>query len=214
MLRRSRLFRYQFVDLSGAHTGSTSRYVGGVGVNHPILGTGLMADKSRIIGVEKAAVANDWSVDPSALSGNFKPWRWEPTYRELRADLYDELLKLPLRYKMHSFDVVNEAMSKSAVGYHPPLGAVDKSDTLPFFVHRDSNGRFATSLMSINNKTQMPVFVLYLQRIDGDLFRFEDELIKILPNKKTFVENKGLKVFNAAEDARCILEHWFIGLGF
>lgn len=183
-------------------------------MNHAILGTNMMTDRSKIIGVEKAVVANNWAVDPSTLSGNFKPWRWEPTYRELRADLYDELLKLPLRYKMHPFDKVNEAMSKSAVGYHPPLGPADPSDTLPFFVHRDGFGRFATSLSSIDHKAQTPVFVLYLQRIDGDLFRFEDELIKILPDKKTFVENKGLKVFNAAEDARCILEHWFIGLGF
>lgn len=196
------------------NVGSSSRWIGGIGVNQPVLGTNTMVDQKKIIGIEKAAVANDWSVDPSALSGNFSAWRWEPTYRELRADLYDELVKLPLRHKLHPFAKVHEAMSKSAVGYHPPLGPVDRDDTLPFFVHRDSLGRFATQIQSLDRKAQMPVFMMYLTRIDGDLFRFEDELIKILPDKKIFVDNRNVKVYNVAEDARAIIEHWYIGMGF
>ena len=210
MLRRSR-FRLQ---VSNATPVGGSRWIGGVGVNQAILGTNTMLDSKKIIGVNQAAVENDWSVDPSALTGNYKMWRWENTYRELRADLYDELLKLPLRYELHPYEKVHAAMSKSAVGYHPPLGPVDRQDTIPFFVHRDSMGRFMTEVESIDRKAQMPTFMIYCSRIDGDLFRFEDELIKLFPNKKIFVENQKVKIFNAAEDAKAILEHWYIGLGF
>jgi hypothetical protein len=55
------------------------RWIGGAAVNQPILGTNMAADHKTIIGIEKAVVSNDWSVDPSALSGNFQPWSCAPT---------------------------------------------------------------------------------------------------------------------------------------
>ena len=189
-------------------------WIGGTAVKQPVPGTNMQPDYQRIINTERALVSEDWSVEPEAMSGNYQPWRWERTVRELRADLYDELLKLPLRYKMHPYAKLEAAMSKSAVGYAAPLGPADPLDTLPFFVHRDGNGRFYSSIKSLAPKLGLPSYVMTLSRIDGDLFRLEDELIKIFPDKKIFVTASHIKVFAAAEDARAITEHWMLGLGF
>jgi hypothetical protein len=190
------------------------RWIGGKGTVAPILGTNMQPDYQKIMGVEKAVVSNDWSVDPAAMAGNYRPWRWERSYRELNPGLYDELLKLPLRYRLHPFDKLQAHMSQSAVGYAPPLGPADPFDTMPFFVHRIGCGNFQTHVRSLESKEGLPVYLLTLSRIDGDLFRFEDELIKIFPGKKTFVQANWVRVFNAAEDARAIVEHWMLGLGF
>lgn len=195
-------------------SGLRFRWIGGKAATAPILGTNMAPDHTKIIGVEKAVVSHDWSVDPSALAGSYQPWRWERHYRELRADLYDELLKLPFRYKMHPFDRLQDHMAQSAVGYAPPLGAADPYDTLPFFVHREKDGNFYSTVRSLEAKAGVTTYVLTLSRIDGDLFRFEDELMKIFPSKKTFVQANHVRVFNAAEDARAIVEHWLLGLGF
>jgi hypothetical protein len=133
---------------------------------------------------------------------------------ELRADLYDELLKLPLRYALHPFDRVQAHMAQSAVGYAPPLGPADPDDTLPFFVHRAPNGDFDVKIRSLDAKKGLPSYMMYLTRIDGDLFRFEDELVKLFPRKKIFVDSANVKVYNAAEDARAVAMHWYLGMGF
>lgn len=190
------------------------RWIGGTLATAPVLGTNMQPDTGKIINVEKAVVSSDWSVDPAALAGNYQNWRWERYYRELRADLYDELLKLPLRYKMHPFEALHAAMSQSAVGYAAPLGPADPYDTIPFFVHRMGDGNFATRVRSLDKKAMMPVYSLSITRVDGDLLRFEDELVKIFPSKKIFTSANHVKIFNAAEDARAITELYFLGLGF
>ncbi|KPI90617.1 hypothetical protein ABL78_0213 [Leptomonas seymouri] len=190
--------------------------------------------------------------------------------RQLRADIYDELLKLPLRYALHDFrrlqahlhavpdvEAVEEGESPlppgvycsssrhsgheggnaaepssassssplmsshyavagrdSAVGYAPPLGHVDPMDVLPFFVHRTSNGLLPGKIYSINAKNLMPVFYMRIQNIEGDMFRFEEELMKIFPTKKIFVRSHSVYVYNVNLDGRAVLHHWLLGLGF
>lgn len=203
--------------------------------------------------------------------------------RQLRADIYDELLKLPLRYALHDFrtlqthlhavpstaaasekgemdsgftgetplppgvfhssrsssssnasDVAassslstSEAQQQqlefsyyavagrdSAVGYAPPLGHVDPLDVLPFFVHRTSNGQLPGKVYSMNAKNLMPAFYLRIQNVEGDVFRFEEELMKIFPTKKIFVRSHSVYVYNVNLDGRAVLHHWLLGLGF
>jgi hypothetical protein len=200
--------------------------------------------------------------------------------RRLRADIYDELLKLPLRYALHDFHTLqahlhaepavlteeeaaavaasaeepplppgvyrshrshqhNEhggtagaasslvadgaslssshyavAGRDSAVGYAPPLGHVDPLDVLPFFVHRTSNGQLPGKVYSMNAKNLMPAFYMRIQNIEGDVFRFEEELMKIFPTKKIFVRSHSVYVYNVNLDGRAVLHHWLLGLGF
>ncbi|KAK7201879.1 hypothetical protein NESM_000255300 [Novymonas esmeraldas] len=189
--------------------------------------------------------------------------------RVLRADIYDELLKLPLRYALHDFRVLQEhlravpptttattassagagerlppgvfhasasdlpstssspsaesasgpayyavAGRDSAVGYAAPLGPADPVDVLPFFVHRTSNGHLPGTVHSMNAKTLMPAFYMRIMNVEGDLFRFEEELMKIFPTKKMFVRSHSLYVYNVNLDGRAVLHHWLLGLGF
>ncbi|CAG9569354.1 conserved hypothetical protein [Leishmania major strain Friedlin] len=180
--------------------------------------------------------------------------------RQLRSDIYDELLKLPLRYALHDFRTLQAhihavpatatnasctaaagerlppgvyhassglssaspdapayyavAGRDSAVGYAPPLGPADPVDVIPFFVHRSSNGHLPGKVYSMNAKTLMPAFYMRIQNIEGDMFRFEEELMKIFPTKKIFVRSHSVYVYNVNLDGRAVLHHWLLGLGF
>lgn len=206
--------------------------------------------------------------------------------RHLRADIYDELLKLPLRYTLHDFDhlqrhlrhvdgnndndvaagqteqpgiyrfkkaaqpprsntteqgkpksgndaddgdddgsdsisapantfeVYGVSGRASAVGYAPPLGPADPLDTIPFFVHRTSNGDLPGKVYSMDAKRLMPAFFMTILNVEGDLFRFEEELMKIFPTKKIFVRPGCVYVYNVNLDGKAILHHWLLGLGF
>ncbi|KAG5485116.1 hypothetical protein CUR178_08087 [Leishmania enriettii] len=181
--------------------------------------------------------------------------------RQLRSDIYDELLKLPLRYALHDFRTLQAhihavpgitkradgaaaaagerlppgvypasssfasgspdapayyavAGRDSAVGYAPPLGPADPVDVIPFFVHRTSNGHLPGTIHSMNAKTLMPAFYMRVQNIEGDMFRFEEELMKIFPTKKIFVRSHSVYVYNVNLDGRAVLHHWLLGLGF
>lgn len=134
--------------------------------------------------------------------------------RELRADVYDELLKLPLRFSLHPFDRLVEHSAGSAVGYAPPLGQVDPLDTIPFFVHRNAIGQLPGKVHSMHQKINMPNFFLTVRMVEGDLFRFEEELLKIFPTKKIFVKDHTVYLFNVNNDGKVILHHWLLGLGF
>ncbi|CCW60230.1 unnamed protein product [Phytomonas sp. EM1] len=165
--------------------------------------------------------------------------RWN---RQLRADIYDELLKLPLRFALHDLDRlqrhlrhVDEAGNDdgvyavevdgarefyavagrtSTVGYAPPLGPADPFDCLPFFVHRSSNGGLPGTIHSMHPRNLMPAFYMRIQGVEGDRFRFEEELMKIFPTKKIFVRSHSVYVYNVAQDGRMVLHHWLLGLGF
>ncbi|TPP49100.1 hypothetical protein CGC21_0365 [Leishmania donovani] len=102
----------------------------------------------------------------------------------------------------------------SAVGYAPPLGPADPVDVIPFFVHRSSNGHLPGKVYSMNAKTLMPAFYMRIQNIEGDMFRFEEELMKIFPTKKIFVRSHSVYVYNVNLDGRAVLHHWLLGLGF
>ncbi|EKF98527.1 hypothetical protein TCSYLVIO_010573 [Trypanosoma cruzi] len=152
--------------------------------------------------------------------------------RVLRSEIYDELLKLPLRYKLHDFSKLCPPSSSSStlqgpqlqnvgvvgkgsvVNYNPPLGPADPLDTIPFFVHRNSNGFLPGRVYSMDARNLMPAFFLRIQQVEGDLFRFEEELLKIFPTKKIFVRSHSIYVYNVGMDGRMILHHWLLGLGF
>lgn len=195
--------------------------------------------------------------------------KWQ---RGLRADIYDELLKLPLRFSLHDFGVLQRHVTRwgaesderqsadpplpsgvfkmpyssttaaaagandgamaetadggqlaeyyaiagrdSAVGYAAPLGPADPLDVLPFFVHRGSNGQLPGKVHSLHAKNLMPAFCLTIQNVEGNLFRFEEELIKLFPTKKIFVRSHTIYVYNVAQDGKMVLHHWLLGLGF
>lgn len=154
-------------------------------------------------------------LDKEIFRATDKPPRAYAKYnRVLRADLYGELLKLPLRYKLHPYDTLASAASLSAVGYFPPLGVADPDDTLPFFVHRDAEGHFMWRLQSYNPRNLNPHMFMVIKGIDGDMFRFEDELVKVFPTKKIFMRESFVHVYSVGEDACEVLEHWLLGLGF
>ncbi|EPY32770.1 hypothetical protein STCU_02667 [Strigomonas culicis] len=175
--------------------------------------------------------------------------------RHLSADLYDELLKLPLRYALHDFVTLQRHASGllqpppadgalppgvftmhsppsteaagdayhymvagtpglSAVGYAPPLGPADAHDVIPFFIHRTSSGKLPGKIYSMHAKNLMPNFVLKIYNVEGNLFRMEEELMKIFPTKKMFVRAHGIFIYNVGVDARQVLHHWMLGLGF
>lgn len=102
----------------------------------------------------------------------------------------------------------------SAVGYAPPLGPADPLDTIPFFVHRTSTGLLPGRVHSMDAKRLMPAFYLRIGLIDGDIFRFEEELLKIFPTKKIFVRRHAVYVYNVNLDGKEVLFHWLLGLGF
>ncbi len=164
------------------------------------------------INIEAAVVEGALSKD--ALSGIQSHWKFGKFNRELRGDIYDELLKLPLRYSLHPFEKLVAASQHSAVGYATPLGPADPVDTIPFFVHRTSAGRFPGRVRSLNPKILFPISYIHFDNVEGDVFRFEEELIKIFPTKKTYVLPYGVRVYNARADALMIMHHWLAGLGF
>lgn len=182
--------------------------------------------------------------------------------RRLRPDIYDELLKLPLRYALHDYEVLQKHMHllppqqvvatdsaeeeegiyrfqkppetgtegedtlthahefyavsgrHSAVGYAPPLGPADPLDTIPFFIHRTSNGLLPGKIHSMHPRNLMPAFFMRIQGVEGDLFRMEEELMKIFPTKKIFVRSHSLYIYNVGLDGKMVLHHWMLGLGF
>eukprot|EP00796_Vickermania_ingenoplastis_P011358 gene11358-7864_t len=191
--------------------------------------------------------------------------------RQLRADIYDELLKLPLRFALHDFDTLerhlygtsqytwggapeerqeNESwmypltctshpsavgaatrttkkhdesqpfyavgarLRSGSVGYAPPLGPADTLDTIPFFVHRTSTGMLPGRIFSMNYRNLMPAFYLRIGNIDGDIFRFEEELLKLFPTKKIFVRRHAIYIYNVNMDGNALVHHWLLGLGF
>ncbi|EPY32603.1 hypothetical protein AGDE_08530 [Angomonas deanei] len=190
------------------------------------------------------------------MAGTVADRKWSSKWNKVfDAGVYDELLKLPLRYKLHPFDVLHQhynshltpnegdtaqlppgvyempatakegesdgepyyyavAGKVSSVGYAPPLGPADPLDVLPFFVHRDSNGRLPGKIYSMNTKLLMPNFFMRIQNIEGNLFRFEEELMKIFPTKKIFVKAHCIYIYNVGLDGRDVLHHWLYGLGF
>jgi hypothetical protein len=178
----------------------------------PALGKDLRHEGGRVVNVEKDIISGalpDEARKLRPISHPFSKWN-----RQLRADIYDELLKLPLRYQLHPFDKIVAHQSQSAVGYAPPMGPVDPDDVIPFFVHRNANGRFQGYIRSMHPKIAMPAFFMRINGVEGDLFRFEEELIKIFPTKKTFVRPYCVYVNAAGKDAKMILDHWYMGLGF
>jgi hypothetical protein len=178
----------------------------------PSLGVDLRHEGGRAVNVEKSIIAGTLPPEARKLRAAFHPFtKWN---RQLRADIYDELLKLPLRYSLHSFDKIQAHQSQSAVGYAPPLGPADPDDVIPFFVHRNTSGRFQGYVKSMHVKTAMPAFYMRINGVEGDMFRFEEELIKIFPTKKTFVRPHCVYVNAAGRDAKMILDHWYMGLGF
>ncbi len=178
----------------------------------PSLGKDLRHEGGRVVNVEMDIIAGALPAEARQLRPNHHGFgKWN---RQLRADIYDELLKLPLRYQLHPFDRIVEHQSQSAVGYAPPLGPADPHDVIPFFVHRNTNGRFQAKMGSMNAKTAMPAYYVRINGVEGDLFRFEEELIKIFPTKKTFVRPYCVYINAAGRDAKMILDHWYMGLGF
>lgn len=151
-------------------------------------------------------------------------WRLSPV-------IYSELQKLPLRYALHPFEALKSAQRlspsiacatgvetedsrPSASNYGLPLGPADDFDTIPFHIHRDFKGMLPGRIRSVYPKTATPSTYLRIHLIDGDVFRFEDELIKIFPTKKTFVRHHVVFVFSLGNDGLTILHHWMLGLGF
>ena len=178
----------------------------------PSLGKDLRHEGGRIVNVEQDIISGALPAEARKLRPISYPFaRWN---RQLRADIYDELLKLPLRYQLHPLDKLLEHHNQSAVGYAPPLGPADPDDVIPFFVHRNTSGRFQGYVRSMQPKISMPAFFMRINGVEGDMFRFEEELIKIFPTKKTFVRPYTVYVDSAGKDAKMILDHWFLGLGF
>lgn len=187
------------------------RWVGGTGAV-PHLGGFIHDQRTKSINAKEEVARN--ALPAEIRSGIAMPHPGGKFNRQLRADIYDELLKLPLRYQLHRFDDLVAAQGISAVGYAPPLGPVDPDDIIPFHVHRNRNGRFPIRTYSLDAKKSLPSYFLRLDLIDGDLHRFEEELIKVFPTKKTFVRQQNVHVYNLASDGVVILTHWYLGLGF
>lgn len=187
-------------------------WLGGTGAVKT-LGKDVSLPAGRAINYQPDIVAHAMPVEArlaSPVLHSFSKWN-----RSLRADIYDELQKLPMRFALHPFgDLERHCSSYSAVGVAPPMGPADELDVIPFFVHRNRNGRLPGKLMSVNNKQQAPSFFLNIHSVEGDMFRFEEELLKIFPTKKIFVRQNTILIFGVDKDAILILHHWLLGLGF
>ncbi|KNH06484.1 hypothetical protein XU18_2688 [Perkinsela sp. CCAP 1560/4] len=131
----------------------------------------------------------------------------------LRQDIYDELLKLPLRYDLHPFAKLQEQYKRSDCGYTVPLGPVCPDDPCPFHVHRFPNGRLPLKDRPLAQHNLVLRRVV-LFNIDGDAFRLEEELIKIFPTKRTHVKPTNIHVWNLGLDGLTIIQYWLLGLGF
>lgn len=177
-----------------------------------VMGPKLPANDGQYVMMERHV--GHTVMDRDNLTAPVQHWTWENGNREYRADIYNEIAKLPLRFALHPYDRIQEAMSKSAVGYAPPLGPADPVDTIPFHIHRLPDGTFPHTTRSINTRHGNPRMIASIWGIDGDSFRYEDELIKVLPAFKTFVRDDALQIWDATHDVVEILEHWHIALGF
>ena len=131
----------------------------------------------------------------------------------LRQDIYEEVLKIPLRYELHPFAKLQAQYEASDCGYTTPLGPVARDDPLPFHIHRYPNGRLPVKDRPLTDcVTSLRRVVIH--NIDGDMFRLEEELIKIFPTKRTHVKPMNIHVWNLGLDGLTIIQHWFLGLGF
>ena len=131
----------------------------------------------------------------------------------LRQDLYDELLKIPLRYSLHPFEKLREQHAKSDCGYTIPLGPVDKEDPCPFHVHRTCTGRLPVKCIPLTT-TEWRLLRTMIRRFDGDVFRMEEELVKIFPTKRTYVKPAEVVIWGVGLDAALLVRYWLLGLGF
>jgi hypothetical protein len=186
--------------MGGAHTAAAT------------MGPRLPAKDNDYVQMERQVAAN--VLDRDNLTAPVQHWTWENGNREFRADIYDEIAKLPLRFTLHPYSTIQAAMSQSAVGYAAPLGPADRLDTIPFHIHRLADGTFPHTRRSISTKLGNPRMIASVWGVDGDVFRYEDELIKILPAFKIFVRDDVVQVWDATHDVIEILEHWYIALGF
>lgn len=196
-------------------TACTLRWMGGMAVQPALTNSRLRNAKDRHINLTKEVAAGKMSPESRRLAEVPHPVNnvaRRGTF--LRSDIYDELLKLPLRYQLHPFERLVESRAASGAGYGLPLGAADEDDTIPFHVHRHASGQFYIQCHSINARNLDPTKILNIQLVEGDLHRFDDELIKIFPTKKIFIKEHKIMMYNSAEDVKEILEHWFMGLGF
>jgi len=130
-----------------------------------------------------------------------------------RAEVYNELLKLPLRFPLHPFERIQEQMAKSDVGYTVPLGPVDTMDPCPFFVHRRRDGRFNMKT-KFQSKHEVRMHLTELRNIEGDIFRMEEELIKMFPTKRSYVREDKIILWGTGFDGADLVRHWLLGLGF
>ena len=193
----------------------TARALQWMGGTHTtaVLGGKLQQHESQYIQMEKAVTSG--ILDRDSLTGvGVEHWTWKKHNRTLRPDIYSEIQKLPLRFSLHNFETVNAEMSKSAVGYAAPLGPADPVDVIPFHIHRKSDGTFNCSTPSTSVRVQNPKRFLVIGGVEGDVFRFEEEMIKLLPTFRTFIHDDRVLVWDVTGDVIEILEHWFIGLGF
>ena len=195
-------------------TASCLRWMGGTAVQPALTKTRLRDNKDKYVNVSHEVAGGRMPVEARRLESVALP-STSPRYGSvLRSDIYDELLKLPLRYKLHPFEQLVEARVLAASGYGLPLGPADLDDTIPFHVHRHSSGFFYMSAQSINARELNPAKTLHIQLVEGDLHRLDDELIKIFPTKKIFIKEHKLMMYNSSDDVKQIIEHWFLGLGF
>ena len=192
-------------------TARVCNWLGGVAAVKS-LGKDLREPTGQFVNVQRDVAQGSLPIEARTLAPTMHKFgKWN---RELRADIYDELLKLPLRFSLHSFDRLVDHSANSAVGYAPPLGPADPIDTIPFFVHRNAVGHLPGRVHSMHAKINMPNFFMTIRMVEGDLFRFEEELLKIFPTKKIFVKDHTVYVFNVNNDGKVILHHWLLGLGF
>jgi hypothetical protein len=193
------------------HCARRMQWMGGTHTT-AVLGGKLQQHESQYIQMERQVVLG--TLDRDNLTAPVEHWRWEKYQRQFRGDIYDEIAKLPLRFALHPCDTVVAEMNKSAVGYAPPLGPADPQDTIPFHIHRRADGTFGHEMHSTAARIGDPRMMLRIYGIDGDVFRFEEELIKILPSFRTFVRDDSVRIWNAGWDVVEVLEHWYIALGF
>ena len=154
------------------------------------------------------------AISKEAMQALVEDWKYDQFHFELRADIYDELRKLPLRYQLHDFETLERRTNESAVGYCPPLGPVDPDDTIPFHVHRRRSGELNCALIPWNEREAKRLHYLRLDDIEGDLWRFEEEIIKIFPYHRTYVRDYCVIVWDVHQDATMVINHWLRGLGF
>lgn len=183
-------------------------WVGGVGAQPGL--SSLRSQDSKYVGIDKEVVRGNVPAEARRIYGADISSKGRFV---LCPRIYDDLLKLPLRFKMHPYEDVVKNLDEIS-GYGLPLGPADRDDILPFHIHRNANGKLPGLVHSINERALAPAFITKFRLIDGDLFRFEDELIKIFPTKKTFVRNHEIVVYNSGKDSVRVAHHWMLGLGF